>query len=756
MGVQEGNRFRITKSVRQLDSILLKCGSHLSRFLSEYRYLLAVMLIGFVVWSVVFNIALVDYLNTSYWNSRSAWLGPFPNPGEFEFFGFTIPYQFEGYSDYSFYYVHWGYNLLNGVMPYSGSFGYLDMDGIINQNGLFLFPPLTAYLYAAGIALEGIIGPGNWGIGLLFAIFGYSTTLPVYGIARELSKNPRVGEIAALTYTLNPLVLYHIDYLWLNPAPFYFFFFAGFYALLKGRRHSATILIVTAALFKQTAWFLGIPLVVYLFVRPRIRKVEPSEENSLRNEGCVDEEEGKRRPLTSKSSFLLEYFDFRRFAVSVVVALSYAGAIMLPFLLAQPDFLKFWSLALGSFSFNNNYTDPIAYNVPIRLPILPIMYNMPEVAEFLDMIIVSSGPLIFGIVVSAGLMLLLDKYKGEEHLYLRRILFFTMLMMLWINLTGPRGVFKYYFTMFGPFFSIFSSARMIRGKGEHVPFSISMIWMPVLFSLLILIPDRNYYLAYVVMIFICYSLSPIFDRFYRKSKRPFSVLKSVVSSRLQLRLGTIQHRDTPPSSLRYRLLDWITVIFSIISGPTLIAVGVYVCYAQMTSSLEVILQFMLLMGAMIFVGMQITSIATNGLLSNEEKVCDLNYVTKTLSYTMVVLFFIFSIDTYAISWSVSPLLQRQLMIFSSMFIIMWILGLVLSIEKKSRLLSTSFLLIGSITATWTWFLMSDALFFLFGCTLITGLILLILLAINGDSASQLSQDDNIGLMNSPEAEQLIP
>jgi hypothetical protein len=361
------------------------------------------------------------------------------------------------------------------------------------------------------------------------------------------------------------------------------------------------------------------------------------------------------------------------------VALSYAGAIMLPFLLAQPDFLKFWSLALGSFSFNNNYTDPIAYNVPIRLPILPIMYNMPEVAEFLDMIIVSSGPLIFGIVVSAGLMLLLDKYKGEEHLYLRRILFFTMLMMLWINLTGPRGVFKYYFTMFGPFFSIFSSARMIRGKGEHVPFSISMIWMPVLFSLLILIPDRNYYLVYVVMIFICYSLSPIFDRFYRKSKRPFSVLKSVVSSRLQLRLGTIQHRDTPPSSLRYRLLDWITVIFSIISGPTLIAVGVYVCYAQMTSSLEVILQFMLLMGAMIFVGMQITSIATNGLLSNEEKVCDLNYVTKTLSYTMVVLFFIFSIDIYSISWSVSPLLQRQLMIFSSMFIIMWILGLVLSI-----------------------------------------------------------------------------
>ncbi|MDH4213071.1 MAG: hypothetical protein OEV85_04040 [Candidatus Thorarchaeota archaeon] len=756
MGVQEGYRFWIINSVRQFDDLLLKWGRQLSRFLSEYRYLLAVMLIGFVVWSVVFNIALVDYLNTSFWNSRTSWLGPFPDPGEFELFGYTVLYQFEGFSDYSFYYVHWGHNLLDGVMPYSNGFGYLEMDGIVNENGAYMFPPLTAYLYAAGIALEGIIGPGNWGIGLLFSIFGYSTTLPVYGLARELSKNPRVGEIAALTYTLNPLVLYHIDYLWLNPAPFYFFFFTGFYALVKGRKHIATILIISAALFKQTAWFLGIPLVVYLLVRARERKEKDSEKNTLSSENGAIEEKSKRKSLAREFDFLFEYFDFRGFAVSIVLALSYVGAIMLPFILARLDFLRFWSLALGSFSFDGNYVDPIPYNVPIRLPVLPIMYNMPEFAEFLDMLIVSSGPFFFGIVVYAGLMLLLDKYKGEEQTYLRRILFLTMLLMLWTNLTGSRGVFKYYFTMFGPFFSIFSSARMIRGKGEHVPFSLSMIWMPVLFSLLILIPDRNFYFGYVILIFVFYSLSSLFDRLYHEIKRPFGFLKSIIGSIFHIRFGTIHYQGRLSQSLRYRILQWIIVIFSIVSGSTLIILGVSICFAWLAASLEVILLLILLMGVMIFVGVQILSIATNGILSNEEKLIDLNYVIKTLSSTIAVLILIFSIETYILSWTVTSFLVRQIMIFSSMFIIMWVLGLVTQIQKRFRLLSDCFLLIGSITATWTWFLLGDAIFLLFGCTLIAGLIILTLFTLGGNSVHQFPLDDFNGILKSPEAEQFAP
>ena len=195
----------IKESVLRVDSHLLKLGDRLAQLLSEYRYFIAVMLFGLVIWVVVFNIALTDYLSSSVWKSRSAWLGPLPNPGEFNLFGYTILYQFEGYSDYSFFYVHWGYNMLNGYMPYTDAFGYLSLHGITNENGIFIFPPLTAYLYGAGIWLTRIIGPGNWGIGLLLASFGYLTAIPVYGIAKELTHNPRVGELAALTYLLNPL-----------------------------------------------------------------------------------------------------------------------------------------------------------------------------------------------------------------------------------------------------------------------------------------------------------------------------------------------------------------------------------------------------------------------------------------------------------------------------------------------------------------------------------------------------------------------
>jgi hypothetical protein len=719
----------MTELIHRADHRLLRYGRHLSQIISEYQYLMAVLLIGFVVWSVVFNVALVDYLNTRFWNSRTAWLGPFPNPGEFNLFGYTILYQFEGYSDYSFYYVHWGYNILNGVMPYSGSFGYLNMQGIINENGAYMFPPFTAYLYAAGIALGSIIGPGNWGIGLLFAVFGYSTTLPVYGIARELSKNPRVGEIAALTYTINPLVLYHIDYLWLNPAPFYFFFFAGFYALLKGRRYIATILIVTAALFKQTAWFLGIPLVVYLAVRSRDRKTKVSEDTGLDGyqNGALAQAQ-KKASIKSRLDFLLDYFDFRGFAGCAVLAVAYVGAVVFPFIIAQPDFLRSWSLALGAFSFDGNYVDPIPYNVPVRLPLIPIMYGFPEIAEFMDMILVTSGPLFFGVTLCAGLMVLVDKYKGEEHMYLRKLLFLTMLLMLWTNLVGPRGAFKYYFTVFGPFFSIFSSSRMTRGNGEHVPFSLSMVWMPILFSLLILIPDRNFYFIYVLLIFISYSLTPLISRLYHEIKRPFGYLRGILGSKLRHRLRTIRYLGLYSDSKRHRLLNWIAIIYAMTSGSSLVVLGMSICFAKLAASTEVIMQFLLLMGSMVFIGMQILSIAFRGLMVTEEKAIDLEYAIKVLSFTVAGLSLIYAVDTYIISWIVESLIQREIMIFSSMFIIMWIPGLVLLVEKRTRLLSLGFLLFGSISATWIWSQLGDELFTLFGCTLIAGILLISLLA----------------------------
>ena len=742
----------MTNGIQRMDNLLLRIGRRQAQFISEYRYLIAVMLIGFIIWAVVFNIALVDYLNSSRWNSRAAWMGPLPGPADFDFFGYTIPYQLEGYSDYSFYYVHWGHNLLNGVMPYSPEFGYLLMDGVVNENGLYIFPPLTAYLYGAGIWLECIIGPGNWGIGLLLASFGYLTALPVYGIAKELSKNPRVGEIAALTYLLNPLVLYHIDYIWLNPSAFYFFFFAGFYALVKNKKHTATILIVTAALFKQTAWFLGIPLVIYLIMRAR----EPQESHA--NNDDLDESESSPEAsdvsveAPSKSnrfSFLTDYFDFRSFAVSVVVALAYAGIVMLPTLIAQPHFWDYWRLAMGYFSFDGNYVDIPSYGVPMTLPVIPIVAGMPDLAQILDSILITSVPLIFGVVVFGGVMVLLDKREGKEHIFLRQILFLTLLLMLWVNLTGPRGVFKYYFTMFGPFFSIFASGRMICSKDEHVPVSLSMFLMPFAFTLLILIPERNTYLLYVVLIFILYILAPLIDRLYDLVKRPFRFMKDLALRRkIQLNLQTTEVKYGSPVLRQIKVLEYIILITSAIIGGSLLVYGAFICFSRVTETISVILQFFIVAGIMIFIGAQILSIAVNGLLPIVERRSDLNYTLKMLSFTIVTLVLIFGLVTYVLSWNIEPVVEKQTLVISSIVMAIWVLSLIVKLKRPLRLLAGLFLLSGASLATWTWLLLNDAVMYNFGLACIAGLILYVLFVLveflvprENDDGSDVSQKE---------------
>ncbi|TFH10894.1 MAG: hypothetical protein E4H14_01695 [Candidatus Thorarchaeota archaeon] len=723
MDAQNEYRTRLITGIQRMDNLFFRSGRRLAQLISEYRYLIAVLMIGFIVWAVVFNIALVDYLSSSWWNSRGVWLGSYPGTSEFNLFGYTINYQLEGYTDYSYFYVHWGHNILNGMLPYTEDFGRLSLDGYVNENGLFMFPPLTAYLYGAGIWLENIIGPGNWGIGLILASFGYFTALPVYGIARHLSDNPRVGEIATLTYLLNPLVLYHVDYVWLNPSAFYFFFFTGFYALLKNRRHTGTILIVTAALFKQTAWFLGIPLVIFLLLRKR---------NAF---DLVLDNEDSEGPLTNSDvdkmkkgrlSFLNRYFDFRAFAVSVVVAVSYAGAIMLPTLIAQPHFWNYWQLAAGYFSFNGNFVDVPSYGVPETLPVLAIVAGMSDVASILEQILITSAPLIFGVVVFAGLMVLLDKIEGNERVFMRRLLFLTMLLMLWVSLVGPRGVFKYYFALFGPFFSIFASGRMIRGKDDHVPVSLSMFLMPFAFTLLILIPDRNIYLMYAVLIFILYLLAPVIDRLYDIVKRPFRFLKDLISRRNKIELETLELDHYSPSPLRRRILEYIIIISSALLGAMLLVLGPYICFTRVTASISVILQFFMVGGVMIVMGAKMLSIAANGLLSEKERRTDLNYVLMTLSFTIAVLVLVFGLVTYVLSWNIDAFIERQALVISSVIMVFWVFTVVLKLKKQIRLLAGLFLLASAFIASLVWYSLGDEVMYNLGLAGIAGLILYIM------------------------------
>ncbi|MFW9801342.1 MAG: hypothetical protein ACFFFC_01735 [Candidatus Thorarchaeota archaeon] len=502
------------------------------RFLLEYGILIVILAVGLYVWVTIFQAAVVDYLDSDHWVSRHVWLGPGVNPGEFDFFGITLYYQFEGYSDYSFYYVHWGHNMLNGVLPYSGDFGQIVIDGVSNRNGAYMFPPLTVILYAIGI----MIPVTEWGIGLLLAAFGYLTVFPVYGLGKELSGNRHVGEAAAFTYILAPNVLYHTTFLWMNPSPFIFFFFFGFYMLVIGKRHLGTLLIVTAALFKQTAWLLGIPLVVHLLMKAQPVKSK-EEETPSKTTSTSSSANGtssdipKPRLLDSIIDIFREYFDLREFAVSVLLVLGYAGAIMYPFFVANPNLWNFLRLAMGGFQMES-FTEVPGYSSPMRLQVLFVIAGLPALAEIVDFIVYSGGLLIMGVLIFWGLMMLENKYEGKRHVYLRRILFFTLLMMLWVNIAGPRGVFKYYFTMFAPFFSIFSSGTMCMSTEENVKFSTSMLWLPFLFSLMILIPVRAIYLVYVIAIFIGYLMAKRIGRVWYLATFPVRFVKRKISPRL--------------------------------------------------------------------------------------------------------------------------------------------------------------------------------------------------------------------------------
>ncbi|MFX1603632.1 MAG: hypothetical protein ACFFCK_09120, partial [Promethearchaeota archaeon] len=195
-----------------------------------------------------------------------------------------------------------------------------------------------------------------------------------------------------------------------------------------------------------------------------------------------------------------EYLDLRGFLISVVVVLIFMTAVMFPFVVAQPHFWSYMRLAAGGFRLDS-FTEPPGYGSPIRLQVLPVIAGLPELAEAMDYFVFSGGLLALGVIVFAALMVLEPKYVGQSKVYLRRLLFYTLLLMLWVMLAGPRGVYKYYFTLFAPFFSIFSSATMCVSMKEKVPFSTPMIWMPLLLSIAILIPHRNIYLMYVIFIF---------------------------------------------------------------------------------------------------------------------------------------------------------------------------------------------------------------------------------------------------------------
>ncbi len=459
---------RVSQVPRKLASLLL-----------SYKIFLVILISAFLVWAWLFNLATMDFLANGLRPFRSAWNGY----GQLNIGGLTIPLNFEGWADYDYYYVSWANQFLTGIQPYTVAFEYQNIGGTVYDIPYF-FPPLFVYLCVLGRMLP--IQP--FGIGFVIAAFGYLTALPVYGIGKNLADNAHVGEIAAATYLFNPIILYHTVMDWLNPAPFVFFVVLSFYLIITGHRISGVLAMVTAALFKQTAFVLALPLICFFLRRP------PQEGTAAEVQSNEDE----------KKSLLSDKLDLRSLARIIAIVLIYATALSIPYLLNPLNYVYYIFQRPGAFLLTD-LTTPPGDGLPMTLAVVLIVMHAPQwLIQGVNLMTYYSVGLILGLLPIFVQMLI--EVKDDRNLkgYWRRMLFLTLLLMLWVHLFSPRGIYKYYLVALVPFFSILSSTSMCTRESGRIHISLPMLVNPFLLSVLIIVPDRTVYMLFLVFIFLGY------------------------------------------------------------------------------------------------------------------------------------------------------------------------------------------------------------------------------------------------------------
>jgi hypothetical protein len=451
-------------------------------FFKRHGPLLVILLIAGLFWAFIFAQATIDFVAESK-PFRASWIGV----GQFDVFGMTIHYDFEGWADYDYYYQSWADNFLNGIMPYSEEFDTIIVNSIEYYTPYFL-PPLYVYLCAAGRLL--MVEP--YGIGLLITSLGYLTAFPIYSIAHTLSRNIRVGQIAALSYLFNPLILFHTAFQWLNPAPFVFFMMLSFSLLVRNKRLSGVIAMVSSAMLKQVAFFLAIPLIGYFIKRPP----------SFNSEEPVHDDKGR---------LLSDNIDLHSFLKVVIQVLIFVGAISLPYLLNPRNYL-FYLFEKPGGTLLTDVTSLPSSNQPVTLAVLFILFGAPAwLTQIVNLATFYSIFLMIGL--SAFLVKMLLEKKDDRNLdgYWRRILFYTLLLMLWVHIFSPRGIYKYYCVALIPFFCILSTRSMLSREGASINTSVFMILNPFLLSLGILFPSRLVYLLVLIVIMLGYVLNKQFS-----------------------------------------------------------------------------------------------------------------------------------------------------------------------------------------------------------------------------------------------------
>jgi len=83
-----------------------------------HREFIVVLFIAAIIWGIVFNIACIDFITEGLRPFRASWLGY----GQIELFGYTLPYNLEGWADHDYFYISWADQFLGGLLPYTDRF----------------------------------------------------------------------------------------------------------------------------------------------------------------------------------------------------------------------------------------------------------------------------------------------------------------------------------------------------------------------------------------------------------------------------------------------------------------------------------------------------------------------------------------------------------------------------------------------------------------------------------------------------------
>ncbi|GAG67462.1 unnamed protein product, partial [marine sediment metagenome] len=212
------------------------------------------------------------------------------------------------------------------------------------------------------------------------------------------------------------------------------------------------IMIVVAngagALFKQTAFFLALPLIAYLLRKPPV-------------DDPVVTDDGLKPPGNG--------LDLRGFAKIAIQVLIFVIAVSLPFLSDISNYIFYIFQRPGGVLYTDVSVLPNA-SQPITITVLLISVNIiiqnlnaslgvaiPEIPESIIQIVnLGNYYTVFLVLTMIPLLLLmLIHVKDDRNLrqYWSKMLFLTLLLMICLHLFSPRGIYKYYCVALIPFFT---------------------------------------------------------------------------------------------------------------------------------------------------------------------------------------------------------------------------------------------------------------------------------------------------------------